>query len=479
MSVFNYKGHPVKQTHHFDLTSGNITKHMMHIATPAMWGLFFGSLYNWTDTFWGGKISTDALAAFSLSFPIFLASMGIVQCIFSGTMVLISNSLGAGEKEKAQYYLEKAVVLSFTVGVGAMISIWIIARPILRLLGGQGEVLEMACAYLQVLATGIPFMVSSQTLNAGFISRGNTRFQRNLYIMNALINLGLDPLLLYGLSFSGITIIPPMGIRGVALATTFVFALGASLSLRKALRERSIRTDSLRRYSLHVQDSARILYYGLPALLQLALVSFGLAIVNFFLYRLGGSPVVAGYGIGLRIEQLALIPSIGIGTALSAIVGQNNGAKHFERIRKAYKVALTMALLVLVLGMLPLSLFGRHIAHIFSGDTSVITVVQHYLWFALSVFFAYQLIGLSSSTLQGMKHPLIPIVFVVLRQLVLPWAFIPLFAYAFAWGIHGVFSSVVVCAWINALSLLICLRAILRKKLSTSSPVREDASHNP
>ncbi len=459
----------MKQAHNFNLTNGSILKHMIHIATPAMWGLFFGSLYNWIDTFWGGKISTDALAAFSLSFPIFLASIGVKQCIFSGSMVIISNSLGANEKEKAQYYLEKAVILGFFVGIIAMIGIWITARPLLRLLGGQGEVLELAWDYLKILAISIPFMISAEALNSGLISRGNTRFQRNLYIMNAFINLGLNPLLLYGVSFGNITIIPSMGIQGIALATVIIYALGAILILRKILRNHNIRTDSLRRYTITVKDSASILYYGLPSLLQLVLVSFGLAIVNFFLFRLGGNHVVAGYGIGLRIEQLALVPSIGIGTALSAIVGQNNGAKRFQRIQSAYKIGLLMALVILFVAMLPISFLGTQIARVFSSDMSVITVVQHYLWFAVVVFFAYQLIGLSSATLQGMKYPLIPIVFVVLRQLVLPWIFIPLFAYTLSWNIYGVFSSVVVCAWINALSLLICFTAILRKKLSFTS----------
>ncbi len=417
----------------------------------------------------GGQISTNALAALSLSFPIFLASIGITQCIFSGAMVLIANSLGAGDQEKAKYYLEKAVGLSLVAGVLAMLTVWTTARPLMRALGGKGEVLEMAWDYLQVLALGLPFMVSSFTLNAGLLSRGNTRFQRNLYIMNALINLALDPLLLYGFSFRGVRIIPAMGVRGIALATVMVFALGALLTLRKVLKEQDMRSDSLHRYALTLKDSAQILYYGLPAFTHLALVSLGLAIVNFFLYRLGGSHVVAGYGIGLRIEQLALVPSIGIGTALSAIVGQNNGAGRFNRICEAYRVGLLMALAVLVLGMLPIALLGKQIASVFSSDPSVITVVNHYLWFAAVIFFAYQFIGLSSSTFQGMKHPLVPILFVTLRQLVLPWIFIPLFAYALSWGIYGVFSSVLVCAWINALGLLVYVTTLLRKKMRTTT----------
>lgn len=458
-----------------DLTQGNIRGHMLRIALPSMTGYIFNSLYNWIATFWGGKISTAALAALSATFPVFLISIAIGQCMFTGALIIISNALGAKDDARARHYAEQAVGLSVILGVVSAVVLAASARPILVLLGAEGNTLELSLQYITTVSWGIPFQVFAMTCVAALISRGDTKFQRNVFILNAFLNVWLTPLFMYGIRIGGVSIIPKMGMHGIALATVIVQVLGAALIFRKVVSQNFIRVDSIRRFFINFSSGARIVFYGLPTFLQVGLASFGMLIINFFLFRLGTSTAVAGYGIGIRVEQLILVTAIGIGMALSAIVGQNNGARQYHRIREALHTALMLAAIVLVCGMLPLALLGKYIAAIFTQEPAVINVTWHYLLFALAHFYGFLLLTLSSSTLQGMKHPVMPVILVVIRQLVLPWAFIPLFAYALGWGVYGVFASYSLSVWLTAIVILLVAVFTVRKKIRLQEDVLQNS----
>lgn len=462
-----------KNTLPTDLTQGNIWHHIYRIATPVIWGQIFNSLYNWIDTYWGGKISSETLAAFSITFPIFLVSIAMGQCIAGGSMVLVSNAFGAKETDKAKHYLKQAVLLSIVIGAVMLIVILLLGKTLLSLLGAEGVVLQNGIDYLYVLAFGFPFLMIYFALNTGLIAQGNTKFMRNVLILNAGINFLLDPLFLYGFDIGGVTIIPAMGIKGIALATVLVQILGAVIAwykIQSLESTRWIKGDSLK---IERKTAGSILKYGLPSLLQIGLAAVGLGLVNFFLSKFtgadipeffrGGDHALAGYGIALRIEQLALVPTFGLGIALSALVGQNNGAKKIGRIRESYWKTIVGALGLWVFIMGPLALFGTYIIQIFTQDPKVIEVAHYYLFFAFFAFMGYQIVGSSSGVLSGMKHPYISIAILISRQTIMPLLFIPLFAYAMKRGIYGIFTSVVISVWIAGIILCIVANIIMRR----------------
>lgn len=447
-----------------DLTQGSIWKHILRIATPAILGQIFSSLYNWVDTFWGGRISTDALAAFSLSFPPFLLAIAAGQCFAGGGMVLVSNALGAKETTHAKSYLKQTVLSSALGGVVIMCLVLLFGKEMLMVLGAKDQVLRYSVEYLSILSIGMPFMMIFFALNIGFVSQGNTKFMRNILIMNTLINLGLDPLFLYGWKIGAITIIPAMGVKGIALATVIVQIIGVIIAWKK-IQENSITKWENKKIVLELPIIKQILILGMPTFLQIGMAAIGLSLVNFFLSRLSGGVAVAAYGIGLRVEQLALVPTFGISMALSALVGQNNGAKNYLRVRESYIKAIIAQKILWLTTMLPVAIFGVHIARIFTTDIKTAQITYFYLSFAFLAFMAYQIMGASSGLLQGMKKPKIPMIVLTARQLVFPWLFIPLYAYKFGWGIYGVFASVVTSGWISALILLGVSLHTLRKTI--------------
>ncbi|XP_060083969.1 uncharacterized protein LOC132563233 [Ylistrum balloti] len=274
----------------------------------------------------------------------------------------------------------------------------------------------------------------------------------------------LDPLFLYGASIAGVTIIPAMGIKGIALATVLVQVLGAILVLRKIKRDAQL-PQRLSKVKLQSNCFKEIIYYGLPSFFQLLLVSIGLSVVTFFLFLLQGNDATAAYGIGLRIEQMALIPSFGFGVALSALVGQNNGAKQYKRIKQSFAIALLFAFLLLLNFMLPLSLFGRLLTGIFTTRIEVIQITETYLFFALIAFMGYQVLNLSQGVLTGMKKPKIAMLIIVIRQLVLPFISLPIFVYTFHMGMLGVFTAIVVNVWICALLMYFFANRLVKQHM--------------
>ncbi len=446
-----------------DLSKGDILQHIRVMSIPAMMGQFFNSMYNWIDTFWGGRISPEALAAFTVTFPVFLVSIALGQLFASGVLVLISNAIGAKNLGESKKYLAQSVVFSLLIGTVVTVLVIIFGKNLLMFLGATGQVLEYGEKYLSVLALGFPFLMLLFTLSSGFSSRGDNKFLRNVFIMNVCINMVLDPLLLYGISWNSIVIIPEMGIQGIALATVLVQVLGAALALIKSYREQDLPKFSFAHYRPRLKSFTSISYYGFPTFLQIALVSAGLSIVTYFLFHLSGNDASAAYGLGLRIEQMALIPSFGLSLSLSALIGQNNGAKKFGRILSSYRMVILLASILLICVMLPLTLLGYPLTRIFTDSSEVIRITRWYLFFALAAFLGYQTLGLSQAVLQGMKKPKIAVAILILRQLVLPVIVIPIMVYVFRLGVWGVFSSVVINVWICAFLMRFFALRLIRK----------------
>lgn len=249
---------------HSDLTEGNIWKHIYSIALPAVFGQIFNMLYNWVDAYWGGKLGTDALSAFGVTFPIFLFAIAVGQGIAFGGMVLISNALGEKNISVSKHYMKQTVLLSITVGVILCLITIIFSKSLIIFWGVQGRALELSVSYIQILAIGIPFLLVFFGINTSLISQGNTKFMRNILIMNFMVNLGLDPLLMYGFTLGNIIIIPSMGIQGIAMATVLVQMLGAILAWIKIQNMESTKWKKGDSNIPQISSGIQIIKYGLP-----------------------------------------------------------------------------------------------------------------------------------------------------------------------------------------------------------------------
>jgi Na+-driven multidrug efflux pump len=209
-----------------------------------------------------------------------------------------------------------------------------------------------------------------------------------------------------------------------------------------------------------------LLRQGIPASLNSATIALGVFVINYFVLLYGGDTTIAAYGVSLRIEQLILLPTIGLNIAVLAIVGQNFGAGNLDRILEVRKLTTKYGVIIMALGMVVVLLFASPLIRIFDSTPAVVDAGVTYLRIATLVFIAYIPLNISVSVLQGIKKPNFAIYIGIFRQL-LPFAIFYTLGTIFGLGVLGVWYGIV---FINWLAVLISLWYTNRelKKISFS-----------
>lgn len=434
--------------HGYDLLNQPIPSLIRKLAVPTSVGYFFNTMFNVVDTFYGGRVSTDALAALSLSFPVFFLIIAIGAGISSGATALIGHALGRGDREGARHLAAQTVsfglVHGFLVGYLGLR----LAPFLFSLLGAKGEVLGLALQYMDAIFGGSIFFLVNYVLNAILTATGDSRSFRNFLVAGCLLNLLLDPWFLYG-GFG----VPAMGLPGIAWATVLIQALGnCYLSMRVA------RSGMLERFRPRVLVPERRAYWhlarqGFPSSLNMMTVAIGIFVITWFVGRFG-SNAVAAYGIATRIEQIALLPVMGMNVATLAIVAQNAGARQWERVVEVIGTALRAGIILMTGGTAAAFLGAGLLVRLFTSDPDVVRIGISYLRIEAFVFIAYVILYTSVAVLQGLKRPVFPLVIGLMRQIVLPIPVFHLLAVALGWGLYGIWWGILIVTWSGALTAL-------------------------
>jgi len=449
------------------LTEDDISGLIRKIAIPASLGFFFNTMFNVVDTYFAGQLSTDSLAALSLSFPIYfiIASVGIG--IQSGAGALIANALGAGDTARAVRLQSQAIVLAIGVTIVIAIPLYFALPAIFTFFGADGAVLDGGLRYMRVITVGGVAIVTANTLNAGLQARGETRIFRNLLIAMSILNVGLDPLLMFGFSIGGVQIVPALREGGTALATVGLYAGGIGYLLYRSV-DLGVFTDvAIRDFRPRRNLLGEIAGQSAPAALNFMIMTLGSFVINYFISRYGRDPIAA-YGAALRIEQIALLPLLGINVALATLTGQNNGAGRLDRVREALSASIKAAVGVTVVILPAVLLFAPWLLRIFTETEQVVAIGRRYLYIQGVTFFSYILINLSNSILQGLKRPGMIMWVGLYRQLAAPFAVFPLLAFTLGMEETGVFWGLAIVNWSAAIFLFFYARGVLaREETST------------
>ena len=202
---------------------------------------------------------------------------------------------------------------------------------------------------------------------------------------------------------------------------------------------------------------------ALPASMNMLLIGIGFFIIQKYVTGYGAS-ASAGYGIALRIEQIILLPAIGLNTAMLSMTGQNYGAKNFDRIYEAFVTSLKLALLLMVFGSAILFLAGEQMAYLFTRDTEVIKIAGSYLFMAAFLTFVYQVIHQSGSVLSGMKKPTINAFYTLLRLAIIPPFTFYFFSQTLGLGLNGIWWAILCSNIIAAFLIFFHMRYLIKKE---------------
>lgn len=440
-----------------DITKDPIPELIRKIAVPASVGFFFSTMYNVVDTWCAKLISTDAQAALALSFPIFFIIIAMGTGISQGATALISNALGEKDHQRAQLFSLQS--MSF----GALFSVFLTvfglwATPwMFRFLGAEGDYLTVAVAYMNVILLGTVFFLLQSILNSSLNSQGDTKSFRNVLIIGFLLNVALDPWFLFG-GYG----LPAMGIRGIALATVVIQVFGCVYLVVKLARTDLWHGFRPRCFIPQVKVFREIAGQGFPASLNMISVAVGIFVITKFVSHFGKEGVAA-YGIATRVEQIVLMPTIGLNIAVLTLVGQNNGARLFGRVRETWVVSMKYGLAIMGAGGVLVFFGGEWLMGIFSSDPVVVRIGVEYLRIAAITLCAYVFLFQTVYLLQGLKRPMYAVWIGIYRQIVAPYAVFYLLAFYLDWKLEGIWWGVFWVTWSAAIVTLLYGKHVMRQ----------------
>lgn len=421
-----------------DLLNDPIPKLFATLSIPASVGFFFNTMYNVTDTYFAGMLGTQELAALSISFPVFFIILALGVGMSQGVTALIANFLGKQQPEQATMYASQAIGIGVILS-GVATTIGLLAAPTLfGLLGAEGDYLATALRYINVIFIGSFFFILVFIFNGILNAYGDTKSYRNVLIATCLINFGLNPLFMYGVGP-----MPGLGIAGIAWATVTAQALGLLYMFARVLQRNALDRCSWRMFLPRLAPYREIFRQGYPPSLNMLTVAVGIFIITYFLAHFGQA-AVAAYGVATRIEQIFLLPSIGINIATLSLVGQNNGAGKFERVREVYSAALRYGFYVAVVGGIGMFFGSPWLIRQFTEDPEVIAIATQYLRIASFLLWFYIILFSTVSAMQGLKRPLYALGVGLVRQIILPVLFFSTAIYVLDLGLLSIWVSIAI-----------------------------------
>jgi putative MATE family efflux protein len=442
-----------------NLTTQPISTLMARIAIPSSVGFFFNTMYNVVDTYFAGLISTEALAAISISFPIFFIIMAVGNGMATGTVALIGGALGGGRRKEAEILGAQGLSFGLLVSLALLVGGWWAAPYLFRFLGAEGQYLEIGVAYMTIIFQGSAFFLTVFMTNAILNSMGDTRTYRNFLIVAFLLNVGLDPWFIYG-GFG----LPAMGFKGVALATVLVQVVGCFYIGYKVRKSGFFSTGFLRRLLPRPSVYKEIAQQGFPASINIATIGIGIFVIQYFVSRFGHAGVAA-YGVAMRVEQIALLPTIGLNIAVLTLSAQNYGAGLPERVMETVNKALKYGAMILGVGAVLVIAFSRPLMAFFSDDPEVVAIGATYLKIDALVFYAYIVLGVHVAALQGSKKPLFAVWVGVYRQILAPLVIYHVLSQTLGFGLLGVWWGIFLVTWSAALIGVFYGRRLLKRRL--------------
>lgn len=346
-----------------ELTETPVKVLIPRLAIPTIISMLVTALYNGVDTFFVGRISTEAIAAVGLSFSV----MAIIQAMGffcgQGSGNYLSRMLGAGDQEEAEKMAATGLALSFILGIIAAILINMYLRPVAVFLGASGDTIDETMKYLRIIAIGGPFTMGQFVLNNQLRYQGSAVYAMAGLLMGAIINIGLDPLLIFGFN---------MGVSGAALATIggqimsfFVLFLGCMRGPNIPLRFSNIR--------LNPHFLIEIVNGGAPAIFRQGLTAVSTILLNRAA-GVYGNAAIAGMSITTRTMMFVASAMIGFGQGYQPVCSFNYGANKKDRVKEGYFFCVKYGTFFLIVMAAFCLLFAPEIIGFFRDDEEVIAV---------------------------------------------------------------------------------------------------------
>ncbi|OIO73173.1 MAG: hypothetical protein AUJ85_08880 [Elusimicrobia bacterium CG1_02_37_114] len=427
-----------------DLTVESVPKSIMSVALPVIAGGILNTSLELVDAIFVGKLGSSALAGVAMAGMVVFFLISFIAGLSVGTVALVSRAFGARDFDKAN----RVAVQSFLAGIilAALLGIsgFFLSENILKFLGSSGEVLSIGSIYLKILFAGIFTMFLMFIGQSIFQGTGDTLTPMKIGVLSAVLNIILDPIMIFGL-FG----FPRLEAPGAALATVVSRGVGGIIMLTVLLRGRHSIHINLKKLKFDFDILKRIFLIGFPGSAQMLLRSFS-GIVLIKIAALFGTAAIAVYGLGGRLFHLFLLPGFGFGAAASTMVGQNLGAGKPDRANEsAWTSSRYYLIYLIVLGTIVFA-FSEKIVTVFNNEPEIIRLGAEYFRY-IAVGSLFLSIGVVlSNALQGAGDTIYPMIItgVSLYVVQIPVAY--LLAGVLGWKETGIWVVLPIGSIVNA-----------------------------
>ena len=448
------------------ILEGPVLKTMLVLAWPVMVSNALQALYNLIDAFWLGKLSTEALSAPTVAWPVIFTFMSLGIGFQIAGSAIVAQYTGAGDREGADRAGTQVFSFLFVLSALAGAVGWGAAPGILRLMGTPSEIYPLAVSYLRIVSAGFPLMFGTFAFTGLLMGVGDTRTPMYLMGTSVVANAIMDPFLIFGWGP-----FPELGVAGAALATVISRGVAACVGVW-LLSTGKVGVRLRARWLLpRWHEIERILRVGTPNAVDHMATSLGFVVLMGLVAGFG-TVVVAAYGIGQRIIHFLNVAIWGATTALLTMVGQNLGAGQFDRAEEIAHRGIRSTVAFLCVVSVAAFLLREPLYRVFIGDPAVIAEGKRFLGiFGFSVPF-FGLFAATSSVFRGAGNTVPPMVFSVARlwglRIFSSWAL----GYALGLGPLGLWIGMSLSNYLGGLGLYLWLLRGTWKRRLVGEPER-------
>ncbi len=434
---------------------------LFRFSLPAIAGMMVQATYNVVDRIYiGNGVGPLGIAGATISFPVMLVLMAFGMLIGIGGAAALSIALGEGRREHAQRILGNSLTLLLIESFFLMLFGLLFLEPLLKLFGASDAVLPYARDYLQIILLGVFVNQIGFGMNNFIRGEGNPRVAMITMLIGAGLNIILDPIFIFTFG---------LGIRGAAIATVISQTVSSIWVMSYFLGSRSILTIKLKDMKLERVVVLRIIAIGsAPFVMQLTSSVLNI-ILNKQLQHYGGDIAISSVGIIYSILMFILMPIFGLNQGVQPIIGYNYGARRFDRVKEASRLAIFAATLITLAGFIGAQLFPAALVSFFAPDNRellAMAVPAMRRFFLMVPIIGFQIVA--SNYFQATGQPKKAMILSMSRQVLflIPLILIlPLF-----WGLDGIWFappvSDLLSAVVTGTFFFLDIRRLDRKRLS-------------
>ena len=433
----------------YKLTKDPIWFLLRKVTIPASVGSLFQTFYNLVDTWFAGKISAEAISAIAKSFPIYFTIIAVGVGIGAATNAMIGNSIGEKKERVASMYIAQSLIFALVISLLVTIFGLNASNFLLGVMGSDTAGIALTRKYLDIIFYGTFIVLIQISLNGTLNAQGDTKSYRNVLIFSFFLNIFLNPLFIWGYG-----IVPAFGIAGLAIATVISQLIGTIYLAYKVNNCKTREYLKLVCFIPKLEYLNPLTRQSVPVMFSMLFIGVGIFNILYFIGQFGDL-ATAGYGAALRVEQVFLLPVIGLNTAVLSIGGQNFGAKAFNRIRELYKKALFFGCSFMVVAGIILFFGAEFFVSLFTDNQEAVKHGAIYLKVAALIGPIYPVFFITTAVFQAVKKPLYSLYLSILRLTAFPflslWYIINIRGGDYA----DIFYTIMATNWIMGIALLI------------------------